>query len=411
MREQDTSKKEQVIRCIAFSDRGYELACRIARDLGGEATRSSKKFSPAGGADVSAAPMGVQQWTAQNFHTADALIFVGAAGIAVRAISPHVQDKTTDPAVVVIDERALHVIPLLSGHLGGANDLARRIAVLTGSDCVITTATDVNGVFAVDEWSKQQNCRLLEKEKIMHISGTLLAGRQVSVYSRWPIAGTVPEGIHLMPVGIDPYVTDADGGSDGQDFWDENVETGEFDTSDGSGDGHYGEDFDGDDYEEEIDTNDIDVSLDIEVVGRHPLHLVPQICVLGIGCRRGASEEAIEERLFDVLEMTCVHPAAICAVATIDLKKDEPGLTSFCETHGWPLLTYSAEELQQVKGTFTPSAFVSSITGVDNVCERSAVLASGGALMQKKISGGGVTIAMAVKPYTPDWNWRGVTAK
>ncbi|MBQ9060443.1 MAG: cobalamin biosynthesis protein [Firmicutes bacterium] len=348
------------IGCIAFTDRGEALAKKITEALGGSTARSGR-------------PQTVHQWTEENFKELDALVYVGAAGIAVRAIAPFVRDKQTDPAVVVIDERALHVIPLLSGHLGGANDLARQIAGITGSDCVITTATDVNGVFAVDEWSKHQSCVLLEKEKIMHISSTLLSGGRISVYSQWPIRGQVPEGIELFSPQINPYAYDAEEDPEGL-----------------AG----------------INTNDIDVSLDIEVVGRHPLHLVPRICVLGVGCRRGTSQEAIEEMLLDVLELTCVHPAAITAVATIDLKKDEPGLNSFCADHGWPLLTYSSEDLQQAKGEFTPSAFVASITGVDNVCERSAVLASGGTLIQTKVASGGVTMAMAQMDYEPDWTWR-----
>lgn len=352
--------REKEIAILAFSDRGYALAEQIAQTLEGKAYRSGR-------------PLTVNEWTEEHFAKADALVFVGAAGIAVRAIAPYVKDKTTDPAVVVIDERALHVIPILSGHLGGANDLARRISAETGSDCVITTATDVNDVFAVDEWSKRQNCQLLEKEKIMHISSTLLAGGEISVYSFWPVSGTVPDGIRVIPSDTFPYAYDPDM----------------------EGEGEAG-----------IDTGDIDVSLDIEVVGRHPLHLVPRICVLGVGCRRGTAVEAIEERLFDILETTCIHPAAICAVATIDLKKDEEGLISFCEEHGWPLLTYSSEQLQEAKGEFTPSAFVASITGVDNVCERAAVLASGGELLQRRIAGNGVTMAMAARPYEPDWNWK-----
>lgn len=379
------NNKERNIACIAFSDRGYALAKHLASVLGGRADRSgrapedrdgdSARNSARDGAGGSAldGPIDVRSWTAEHFHQADALIYVGAAGIAVRAIAPHLEDKTKDPAVVVMDERALHVIPILSGHLGGANDLARRISAITGSDCVITTATDVNGVFAVDEWSKRQNCVLLEREKIMHISGTLLAGGRIGVYSRWPVTGEVPGGIDLISIDAEPYAYDQQEEMEGIPG---------------------------------IDTNDIDVSLDIEVVGRHPLHLVPRICVLGVGCRRGTSAEAIEELLLDVLEETCVHPAAIRAVASIDLKKDEPGLTSFCAEHGWELLTYSSEQLQEAPGTFTPSAFVTSITGVDNVCERAAVLACGGELIQRKTAGGGVTLALAAAPYQPDWIWQ-----
>ena len=100
-------------------------------------------------------------WTAQQFAAADALVFVGAAGIAVRAIAPHCQSKATDPAVVVLDECGRFAVPLLSGHLGGANDLACRLGAACGAVPVITTATDANGLFAVDEWAKKTKLRCL----------------------------------------------------------------------------------------------------------------------------------------------------------------------------------------------------------------------------------------------------------
>ena len=98
-----------------------------------------------------------------------------------------------------------------------------------------------------------------------------------------------------------------------------------------------------------------------------------------------------------------LSPAAVCAAASIDLKKDEPGLAEFCKVHGWPITFYPADELRVVPGQFTPSAFVASVTGVDNVCERSAVKASGGTLLLPKTAGGGVTLALAVRPFAPDW--------
>ncbi len=338
---------EKKIVCIAFSDRGHALAKKIADALGGDAFRSGQ-------------PMQLKEWTEHHFGASDALVFVGAAGIAVRAIAPFVRDKSKDPAVVVIDERALHVIPILSGHLGGANDLARRISGITGSDCVITTATDISGVFAVDDWAGKQSCVLLEKEKILPISRRLLAGGRIRLYSRWPITGALPEGVDLITGAAGPHADAAE------------PET-------------------------------CDVSLDLNADGTHALHLIPKICVLGVGCRKGTPAGAIEERFAELLETAGIHPAAVCAAASIDLKKDEEGLTRFCREHGWPLLTYSSGQLQQAEGSFTPSDFVASVTGVDNVCERSAVLASGGTLLHGKIAGGGVTMALAVRKYAPDW--------
>ena len=95
--------------------------------------------------------------------------------------------------------------------------------------------------------------------------------------------------------------------------------------------------------------------------------------------------------------------AAICGVCSIDLKQDEAGLLAACEKNNWPVHFYTAQQLRGVAGDFTPSDFVRSVTGVDNVCERAAAKASGGALLLPKTAGGGVTLALAVRPFAPDW--------
>ena len=136
------------------------------------------------------------------------------------------------------------------------------------------------------------------------------------------------------------------------------------------------------------------------------LHLVPRIGVLGIGCRRGTCAEQLEAAFTDFCARHSLAPACITAVASIDLKADEAGLLAFCRTHGWPITFYSAEQLRALPGPFTPSPFVQSVTGVDNVCERAAVLASGGCIRIPKQAGGGVTFALALCPYAPDWRWQ-----
>lgn len=321
---------------LAFTEKGFALAKKITDTLGGEASRSGD-------------PLPLRAWTARHFPEEDALIFVGAAGIAVRAIAPYVKSKTTDPAVVVLDECGEFVIPILSGHLGGANDLAREIAAFTGAVPVITTATDRNGVFAVDEWAKRQPCHVKNPGRIRFVSGALLAGKSIRVKSAYPISGEAPAGV---------IVTDSE---------------------------------------------PCDVVVDLRADRTDALCLIPQIAVLGVGCRKGTPREAIEAALDEFLSRTGIDRSAITAVASIDLKRDEAGLCEFCRAHGWPFLTYSAEALAAVEGDFTPSAFVRQITGVDNVCERSAVLASGGTLIEQKAAANGVTMALAVRPFTPDW--------
>ena len=324
---------------LSFTEKGRQLAGRLAAALGGTAQRCGASCS-------------LEAWTAAHFSQSDGLVYVGAAGIAVRAIAPHLKSKTTDPAVVVVDECARYAIPILSGHLGGANDLARAIGRVCGALPVLTTATDVNGVFAVDEWAKRQNCLVLNPEQIKTVSAKLLAGGTVTVQSSWPIAGQPPRNVC------------------------------------------------------QTEDRGADVLLDIHPGTGEKLHLVPRIAVLGVGCKKNVSFQTLETALAAFLTGAGVCEQAISAVASIDLKKNEPGLLDFCAAHGWPLKTYPAEQLREVEGQFTPSAFVKGVTGVDNVCERSAVLASGGTLCQGKTAGDGITMALALTPYQPNWRWQ-----
>ena len=176
---------------LAFTDTGLALARRLADALSGSVDRCGS-----GGVSLAG-------WTALQFAQSDALVFVGAVGIAVRAIAPHCRSKASDPAVVVLDECGRFAVPVLSGHLGGANDLARALAAVCGAVPVITTATDAHGIFAVDEWAKHQNCTVLEAERIKHVSSKLLAGQSVRFAAEFPVQGT-------PPAGVDPARTPAE---------------------------------------------------------------------------------------------------------------------------------------------------------------------------------------------------------
>ena len=327
----------QQIAYLAFTKQGEALALKIRDALGGT---------------VSSAAEGVtlDAFTQNAFESRTAIVFVGALGIAVRAIAPYLTDKTRDPAVVVIDEKARHVIPVVSGHLGGANALARRIAQVTGAEAVITTATDVNGVFAVDEWARVQGFVVRNPERIKRVSAKCLRGEEIMVHSLFPVAGKAPEGVRLT------------------------------------------------------DKPDTDVTLGVHT-DTAGLSLIAPVLVLGCGTRKGIAREVIEAQYRLFLEETRVAPEAVCGVASIDIKASEAGLLAFCEAHGWELETFGAFALSGVQGDFTPSPFVEETTGVDNVCERSAVLASGGTLFAKKFAASGVTFALAAKPFQADWRY------
>ena len=318
---------------IAFTRRGAELGKLLAEAL------DASLHVPARFADEVGAEGydSLESWTARMWGEKEALIFVGACGIAVRAIAPHVKDKFTDPAVVSVDEAGRFVIPLLSGHVGGANELALRVAALTGGQAAISTATDVNGLFAVDVWARERDMVITDRTLAKEVSAALLEGKSVGFASDF--GHPCPVGLTEGPAEFGVWVT-----------WK-------------TGNGPFA----------------------------RTLRLAPKGLILGIGCRRGTPQAAIEEAVSAAL--AGYEPAAVERVATIDLKQDEPGLLAFCAAHNLPLSVYSAAELAAVEGDFTPSDFVKGITGVDNVCERAAVLA-GGAILVHKQAKNGVTAAV-----------------
>lgn len=324
---------------LAFSEKGYLLGKRLAERFtinrdDADVTRCSDCM--------------LKTWTKNRFASDDALVFVGAAGIAVRAIAPHVSSKLSDPAVVVVDELGTFSVSLLSGHLGGANELATRIARFLSAIPVITTATDRNGIFSVDTWAKQSNLTIVNPERIKWVSSRLLAGDTVLLNSKFPVEGPLPAGVALTEESSDILVTWRTRGK------------------------------------------------------AEALKLVPPVITLGIGCKKDTSAGSFEDAFQLMLKKAGCHPAAIKKVCSISLKASEPGLLEFCRNHALPLQTFSATALASVPGKFSGSAFVKSVTGVDNVCERSAVLGSGenAQLLTKKDAEYGITMALAIEPFT-----------
>ena len=286
----------------------------------------------------------LKDWTKDQFQSADAIIYIGAVGIAVRAIAPFIQSKTTDPAVIVIDEKASFVIPLLSGHIGGANELASQLALRLQSVPVITTATDLNGLFAVDVFAVKNNLFISNMEYAKRISAAVLKHEEIGIISDFELKGTLPD-----------YIVSARGQE-------------------------YG----------------ISISLD-EKSNPFPktLHLLPRVITLGIGCKKGKSLEDIERLVFEVLEQHQIPIHAVSNVATIDLKKEEQGLLEFCDKYKLELNIFTSAQLEAVSGSFTESEYVKKVTGVGNVCERAAILGSNyGQMIQEKTAKDGVTVSI-----------------
>lgn len=324
---------------LSFSEQGSRLGQKLSSELLHRGWQVQLSRCSGGG---------LAQWTQEHFAADDAIIFIGSCGIAVRAIAPHVKSKLSDPAVVVIDELGCFAVSLLSGHLGGANRLTEQVAQISGATAVITTATDRHHIFAVDTWAKAQGLHIANPQQIKSVSAALLAGKQLRLKSDFPLTGRLPQGI---------------------------IRSGQ----------------------------DCELCISIyRCADSSVLQLVPPILSLGIGCKKGIREEDLECAFQTLLSRLGLHPAAIAQVCSIDLKAQEPGLLAFCQKHELALRTYTAQQLMAVPGEFSSSQFVKSVTGVDNVCERSAVLASTpqGTLLQRKTVFGGITMALAAAPCT-----------
>jgi len=297
--------------------------------------------------------MGCIKSAGKAFATSKVIIYIGSCGIAVRAIAPYVVSKTTDPAVISIDEGGNFVIPLLAGHIGGANGIARKLASAIDAQAVVTTATDINGLFAVDEWAARHDYYIGSMFAAKEFSSALVDGKEIGVKSIYPIAGELPKGMCLQESGEVGLMLD------------QNEETKPFATT---------------------------------------LTLLPKAFFLGVGCRRNTLLTTLEDLILPQLDFMKISVHAIKEICSVDLKKDEQGLLAFAAKYKLPIRFFSAAELAQQKGTFTASALVQKVVGVDNVCERSAVAAANGKIILPKTSKNGVTMAIAQVPITIDFN-------
>lgn len=309
---------------ISFTDRGNSLNEEISVKLEADSYKSAIE---------------VQSLTERIFNKYDAVIFIGAAGIAVRAVAPNIKSKGTDPAVVVCDEAGKFAIPILSGHIGGANSLAEKLAGLVNAIPVITTATDINGIWAADSWAAKNKMHIENINMIKNISSALLKNERIGIDCDFEIIGRLPNNVGF-----------------------------------------------------ERQKNGIVVSPFIKAPFENTLNIVPKCICLGVGSKKNADPYSLIE-LFKTLD---ISRQAVDSIATIDIKMDEPAIKSLKDYLNVPLFIYSSDELNSITGDFSSSELVKKVTGTNNVCERSAVL-TGGKLIIKKQKGNGVTMAASMK--------------
>lgn len=295
------------------------------------------------------------------------LVGVFSLGAMVRLIAPLLRDKKTDPAVVVVDDRAEHAVSVLSGHLGGANDLARRVAAALGAKPVITTASDVGETLAVDLLGRVFGWEIENFDKVTPVSAAVVNEERVLIVQEagetdwWPYDKPLPSHLSLSQSARE---------SAGRPFDAALVITPRLLTE-----------------EEER-----------RFLARGVLYR-PKVVVVGVGCNRGTGAEEIESVIADVLLSAGLSIHSVRNLATIDRKADEAGLLEVCRNHRWPLVAYTAEELNVV-ALRNPSETVFRHVGAYGVSEPAARLSSGAdGWVVEKVRSGNVTVSVCIVPH------------
>lgn len=293
---------------------------------------------------------GIKSILEESFKNADGLIFISATGIAIRYISKFVKDKKMDPAILVIDDMGKFVISLLSGHLGGANELSNKIARDISAIPVITTATDGRGIEAIDMYSKRKNYHMLDMTSVKDVTAAMVNGEKIAIYSDYK------EDINYNNFTL----------IDSLDNIDNDIRALVI-----------------------VSNKKIDLSLDIPYTV-----LVPKDINIGIGCKRGVETSRIISAIYEVLDRENIYVESLRKMGTVEVKKDEVGILEAKDILNIPLEIFTIEELKKVESIFEGSEFVRKTIGVSCVSEPSAYLLGEKMIVLKSVHNG-ITISIS----------------
>jgi cobalt-precorrin 5A hydrolase len=319
----------------------------------------SRRYAGQGGADCRCfEPTELSALITSLWREYDGFILIMATGIVVRMIAPLLESKEIDPAVVVMDDAGKFAVSLLSGHLGGANELAERCAFATGARAVITTATDANDLPSFDMLAKEHGWVIDDITPVKRLNSLLLDNEEIAIVDSTGLTRTWLHGRGRVAF-FESYADAATSRAHGFLFV----------------------------------TNR---QLPPQTCPEPLLILRPRNLVLGIGCNRGTPTDEIEVFVTLHLKRLFLSPKSVRCIASIAAKRDEAGLVEFAGRLGVPLHCFESHELEQVAFPSPPSEYVLAAVGVAGVAEPSALLASGGGkLLLKKVKSTNVTLAVA----------------
>ncbi len=334
---------------LPVTDAGHRLGLKIAKGF-----PDARLYTPAELKDG-----GLKKAAKEAWRRRTPVVFISASGIAVRTIAPFIKDKASDPAVVFIDEAGRFAVSLLSGHLGGANALAKEMARLTGATPVVSTATDLKGLPCIEDIAREFSLAIEDTRGIKRVNSEILKGGRVTV---------------------------VDGDTQRLSALKEAFKNGPFD------------------FRKTLPAGNKGVVVFVTASTKTPpaisLVLRPRDIAVGIGCRRGVSLKEIKEAVEKAFKDAGLSTSSIAKVATIDIKRDEQGLTGYARSLGLETEFFKAEELEREMKGLKRSRFVFETTGAGGVAEPSALLSSGGKkLCMRKMKTGRVTIAAGKVPF------------
>ena len=340
-----------MLRILSFTKTGTELNEKLCKKLNNDFCEGyAPKRTLGRNEELTYLPENIPEWI-QEHWSVDDFLFIGATGIAVRMIAPSVKDKYTDSAVLVMDEKAQHIIPLLSGHMGGAIP-------------VITTATDVQRKFAVDVFARDHYLKIADREKAKLISVAVLEGKSVGIY--------VEDGYPLLK---QKAIKETE----------QYTELKWCDSKDMLNEYEYG----------------VCISTDTKDSSNRILVLQIGNVVAGVGCRKGTAMQILEQGISETTARHGLDQSQLEAIVSIDLKAEETGLNELSEKWKVPFITYTSEQLKSTGEASSSSDFVQQVTGVDNVCERAVKYylknESDGKIIQEKLRLDRMTVSLGIR--------------
>ena len=347
------------IAIIAITRNGAVLGQRLREGLAGAELYVSRRYAgQTGTVKQIFDPCELKGLVGSLWPKYTGFVFIMASGIVVRMIAPHLESKEKDPAVVVMDDAGKFAISLLSGHLGGANELSERCAFISGARPVITTATDANNLPSFDLLAKEQGWVIDDISSVKTLNSLLLDDEEIAVVDP---SGQTRSWFHGRGklCFYDTYAEAMDSRARGFLFV----------------------------------TNR---HLPPQTRPRNLLILHPRNLVLGIGCNRGTSADEIDAFVSRHLKQIFLSLKSVSCIASATAKHDESGLISYAEQKAIPLVFFDHEDLNKVCVPSPPSRYALEAIGATGVAEPAAVLGSGGGrLLLKKVKSENVTLAVA----------------